>query len=189
MCLVSGFSPSMTFSEVHRKVHQILAKLLVNWAVSDSKRNVKVLPGFKFQVLKVSVVQTRRLLAVSRKNPSFLLWLSYCKRQMTENKNLQGNTFQSNTSSLIQHMQEISMDLNVITVPTISHCSLSHSIIKFPHSEPSWGENTLPEGLAKFTGEKNAWDISYQVPKSGKESTVIRIKRKSLEYCSCSSRL
>lgn len=76
------------------------------------------------------------------------------------------------------------MDLDAISAPTISHCSLSHRIIKFPHSKPSEGENTLPRVFCRVhMREKNAWDISYQVPKSGKESTMIRIKRKSLEFC------
>lgn len=46
------------------------------------------------------------------------------------------------------------MDLDAITVPTILHCSLSHRIIRFPHSKPSEGENTLPEGFAKFTRKR-----------------------------------
>ena len=46
------------------------------------------------------------------------------------------------------------MALDAITAPTISHCSLSHRIIKFPHSMPSKGENTLPGDFGKFTRER-----------------------------------
>lgn len=64
-----------------------------------------------------------------------------------------GDTFHSD-HPVSENTQAFSVDLAAITELPVSHCSLSHCVMRFPHSKPSQGENFLLEGFSKFTWER-----------------------------------